>query len=200
MPANLRVLEKRHEPEIHVKLLVTVEQRQSRIVGNEIEFDFLEAVQHYNILHHARRRLAANAHEFEAVPVQVQRMNVVGGIAKLEPVAAPLVHSVDRFHGFHREGLAVKQPLIEATERAVILDDREFYGFVRSCLVRLSEGKRVVVDIHNETDTPEQLHWHGQFVPTDVDGAAEEGTPYIPAHGMRRIAFVPKPIPGNWSL
>ena len=60
-------------------------------------------------------------------------------------------------------------------------------------LVRLTEGKEVVVDIHNDTDTPEQLHWHGQFVPTDVDGAAEEGTPYIPAHGRRRIAFVPKP-------
>jgi FtsP/CotA-like multicopper oxidase with cupredoxin domain len=60
-------------------------------------------------------------------------------------------------------------------------------------LLRLTEGKQVVVDIHNDTDTPEQLHWHGQFIPTDVDGAAEEGTPYIPPHGMRRIAFVPKP-------
>jgi FtsP/CotA-like multicopper oxidase with cupredoxin domain len=60
-------------------------------------------------------------------------------------------------------------------------------------LIRLQEGKRVVVDIHNDTDTPEQLHWHGQMIPSDVDGAAEEGTPYIPAHGTRRIAFVPKP-------
>jgi FtsP/CotA-like multicopper oxidase with cupredoxin domain len=40
-------------------------------------------------------------------------------------------------------------------------------------MVRLTEGKQVVVDIHNDTDTPDQLHWHGQFVPTDVDGAAE---------------------------
>jgi len=60
-------------------------------------------------------------------------------------------------------------------------------------LVRLTEGKHAVVDIYNDTDTPEQLHWHGQFISTDIDGAAEEGTPYIPAHGMRRIAFVPKP-------
>ena len=60
-------------------------------------------------------------------------------------------------------------------------------------LLRLTEGKQIVVDIYNDTDTPEQLHWHGQFVPVDVDGAAEEGTPYIPAHGMRRIAFMPKP-------
>jgi FtsP/CotA-like multicopper oxidase with cupredoxin domain len=60
-------------------------------------------------------------------------------------------------------------------------------------LVRLTEGRRVTVDIYNHTATPEQLHWHGQTVPVDVDGAAEEGTPYIPAHGMRRISFVPGP-------
>jgi hypothetical protein len=46
-----------------------------------------------------------------------------------------------------------------------------------------------VVDIYNDTDTPELLHWHWQFVPTDVDGALGEGTP----HDMRRISFVPKP-------
>ena len=60
-------------------------------------------------------------------------------------------------------------------------------------LLRLQEGRKVVVDIFNDTDTPEQLHWHGQFVPPDVDGAAEEGTPFIAAHGKRRIAFTPEP-------
>jgi FtsP/CotA-like multicopper oxidase with cupredoxin domain len=60
-------------------------------------------------------------------------------------------------------------------------------------LVRLTEGRRVTVDIHNDTATPEQLHWHGQNLPVDVDGAAEEGTPYIPAQGIRRVSFVPGP-------
>jgi FtsP/CotA-like multicopper oxidase with cupredoxin domain len=60
-------------------------------------------------------------------------------------------------------------------------------------LIRLKEGQPVTVDIHNDTDVPEQLHWHGQMVPVDVDGASEEGTPYIPAHGMRRITFTPRP-------
>jgi FtsP/CotA-like multicopper oxidase with cupredoxin domain len=60
-------------------------------------------------------------------------------------------------------------------------------------LLRFKEGQRVTVDIHNETDIPEQLHWHGQAIPSDVDGAAEEGTPFIPPHGSRRIAFIPKP-------
>ena len=60
-------------------------------------------------------------------------------------------------------------------------------------LLRFKEGQLVVVDVFNDTDTPEQLHWHGQFLPTEVDGAAEEGTPYIPAHGMRRVSFAPRP-------
>jgi FtsP/CotA-like multicopper oxidase with cupredoxin domain len=60
-------------------------------------------------------------------------------------------------------------------------------------LLRFREGQRVVVDINNDTDTPELVHWHGQMIPSDVDGAAEEGTPFVPPHGMRRIAFVPKP-------
>jgi FtsP/CotA-like multicopper oxidase with cupredoxin domain len=60
-------------------------------------------------------------------------------------------------------------------------------------LLRFKEGKRVKVDIHNDTDAPELAHWHGQMIPSDVDGASEEGTPFVPAHGMRQIAFVPKP-------
>jgi FtsP/CotA-like multicopper oxidase with cupredoxin domain len=60
-------------------------------------------------------------------------------------------------------------------------------------LLRLKEGQRVIVDIHNETDVPELVHWHGQMIGSDVDGAAEEGTPFIPPHSMRRVAFMPKP-------
>jgi len=60
-------------------------------------------------------------------------------------------------------------------------------------LLRFREGEQTSVEIHNETGIPEQLHWHGQNVSVDVDGAAEEGTPYIPAQGMRRIAFLPQP-------
>ena len=60
-------------------------------------------------------------------------------------------------------------------------------------LIRLKEGQPVTVDILNDTDVPEQLHWHGQMVPVDVDGASEQGTPFIPAHGKRTISFTPRP-------
>jgi FtsP/CotA-like multicopper oxidase with cupredoxin domain len=60
-------------------------------------------------------------------------------------------------------------------------------------LLRMTAGTPVTVDIHNDTDRPEQLHWHGQKVPVSVDGAQEEGTPWIPARGSRRIQFTPGP-------
>jgi FtsP/CotA-like multicopper oxidase with cupredoxin domain len=60
-------------------------------------------------------------------------------------------------------------------------------------LLRFREGERVTVEIHNHTDVPEQLHWHGQKVAVDIDGAAEEGTPSILPSSSRRISLVPQP-------
>lgn len=74
-----------------------------------------------------------------------------------------------------------------------ILSLTTYNGQFPGPLLRFREGQPVTVDVINDTDSPEQLHWHGQMVPTDVDGAAEEGTPFIPAHGKRRIHFTPRP-------
>ena len=74
-----------------------------------------------------------------------------------------------------------------------ILSTITYNGQFPGPLIRFKEGRQVTVSIFNDTETPEQLHWHGQIVSTDVDGAAEEGTPYIPARGARRITFTPKP-------
>src|SRR5205823_14521291 len=74
-----------------------------------------------------------------------------------------------------------------------ILSTVTYNGQFPGPLIRFQHGREAIVDIFNDTDTPEQLHWHGQIVSTDVDGAAEEGTPYIPAHSRRRISFTPNP-------
>jgi FtsP/CotA-like multicopper oxidase with cupredoxin domain len=74
-----------------------------------------------------------------------------------------------------------------------IISTTTYNGSFPGPLLRFTEGRRVSVDIHNDTDTPEQLHWHGQTVPSAVDGAFEEGTPFIPAHGSQRISFTPGP-------
>jgi FtsP/CotA-like multicopper oxidase with cupredoxin domain len=74
-----------------------------------------------------------------------------------------------------------------------IISTTTYNGQFPGPLLRFKEGQRAIVDIFNDTDRPEQFHWHGQFVPVDVDGSAEEGTPYIPPHGMRREIFMPRP-------
>src|ERR1700694_386426 len=64
-----------------------------------------------------------------------------------------------------------------------IISTTTYNGQFPGPLLRLREGRQVTIDIHNQSDRPEQLHWHGQTVSTDVDGAAEEGTPYIAPQG-----------------
>jgi FtsP/CotA-like multicopper oxidase with cupredoxin domain len=88
--------------------------------------------------------------------------------------------------------LRIKTSAIEIAPKRII-SAITYNGQFPGPLLRFKEGREVTVDIYNDTDTPEQLHWHGQRVAVDIDGAAEEGTPYIPAHGKRRIAFTPGP-------
>ena len=48
-----------------------------------------------------------------------------------------------------------------------ILSTLTYNGQFPGPLMRFQEGREVTVDIFNDTDTPEQLHWHGQIVSTD---------------------------------
>jgi FtsP/CotA-like multicopper oxidase with cupredoxin domain len=88
--------------------------------------------------------------------------------------------------------LRIKDSPIEIAPKRII-SATTYNGQFPGPLLRFKEGQQVAIDVYNETDTPEQLHWHGQQVPVDVDGAAEEGTPFIPAQGKRRLVFTPKP-------
>jgi FtsP/CotA-like multicopper oxidase with cupredoxin domain len=88
--------------------------------------------------------------------------------------------------------LTIATTAIEIAPKRII-SATTYNGQFPGPLLRFKEGQQAVVDVHNETDTPEQLHWHGQMVPVDVDGSAEEGTLFIPAHGSRRIVFTPRP-------
>ncbi|HEY6927629.1 MAG TPA: multicopper oxidase domain-containing protein [Steroidobacteraceae bacterium] len=65
-------------------------------------------------------------------------------------------------------------------------------------VLRMREGKTITVDVINDTDAAEFVHWHGLLVPAAVDGAEEEGTPPVPAGGRRRYQFTPKPAGTRW--
>ncbi len=73
-----------------------------------------------------------------------------------------------------------------------------YNGTAPGPILRMTEGKRTVVEVTNDTDVPELVHWHGQMIPSDMDGAMEEGTPMVPAHGKRTYSFLPKPAGTRW--
>ncbi len=73
-----------------------------------------------------------------------------------------------------------------------------YNGKIPGPLLRLTESKPVTIDIVNRRESPEIVHWHGQWIPPDVDGAMEEGSPMIPPGGRTRIQFTPKPSGLHW--
>jgi FtsP/CotA-like multicopper oxidase with cupredoxin domain len=73
-----------------------------------------------------------------------------------------------------------------------------YNGQVPGPLLRFPEGKPVTVDVTNRSASEEIVHWHGLAIPSEVDGAMEEGTPMIPAGGRARYRFTPKPAGFRW--
>jgi FtsP/CotA-like multicopper oxidase with cupredoxin domain len=65
-------------------------------------------------------------------------------------------------------------------------------------ILRVKEGKPVTVDVINDTEAAELVHWHGLFLPPEVDGAEEEGTPPIPPGARHRYQFTPRPAGTRW--
>jgi len=68
-----------------------------------------------------------------------------------------------------------------------------YNGSAPGPLIRLREGVPVIVDLFNDTDAPELVHWHGQIIPAEVDGAAEEKSLAVAAHGHLRYRLTPSP-------
>ena len=79
-----------------------------------------------------------------------------------------------------------------------ILSTIGYNGISPGPLLRMKEGVPVTVNVVNNTDVPEYVHFHGLLIPSDVDGSEEEGTPVVPPHGSRRYQFTPTPAGTRW--
>src|ERR1700693_6095161 len=75
-----------------------------------------------------------------------------------------------------------------------IISTTLYNGLFPGPLLRFHEGQAATVEIQNKSDHPELLHWHGQKIPSDVDGAGEEGSRVVPPNGMIRETFTPQPV------
>ena len=73
-----------------------------------------------------------------------------------------------------------------------------YNGQVPGPLLRLKEGVPVSIEVTNETNIPELVHWHGLKIDSINDGAMEEGSPMIAPHGKLRYRFTPKPSGTRW--
>ena len=73
-----------------------------------------------------------------------------------------------------------------------------YNGAVPGPVLRLREGKKVSIDIRNDTDIDDIVHWHGLYLPADADGAMEEGSPMVERGGTRRYTFIAKPAGTRW--
>src|SRR4029077_8344776 len=65
----------------------------------------------------------------------------------------------------------------------LVISTTGYNGTSPGPILRMREGKPVTVEVINDTDVPEYVHWHGLLVPSEVDGAEEEETPVVPPRG-----------------
>ena len=73
-----------------------------------------------------------------------------------------------------------------------------YNGTAPGPLLRLREGQPVTIDVINQTASEDLVHWHGLDIPSNMDGAMEEGTPMIPPKACRRYTFTPTPSGTRW--
>jgi len=55
-----------------------------------------------------------------------------------------------------------------------VIDTFAYNGMVPGPVLRLREGRPVNIDIRNDTDVDDIIHWHGLFVPSAADGEMEK--------------------------
>jgi FtsP/CotA-like multicopper oxidase with cupredoxin domain len=73
-----------------------------------------------------------------------------------------------------------------------------YNGQVPGPLFRMRQGQEQTVEIRNSSSEPEVVHWHGLFLPPEIDGAMEEGTPMIAPGGHVRYSLKPDPPGFRW--
>ncbi len=73
-----------------------------------------------------------------------------------------------------------------------------YNGQIPGPLFRMREGEPRSVEIRNLTKDAEVVHWHGLYLPSDIDGAMEEGTPVITPGASTRYMMTPRPAGFRW--
>src|SRR5689334_16913615 len=109
-------------------------------------------------------------HDNVLSPMTVDRRNFLkmGGVAALAASVATATRSAAAAAPPPAQAAAapadhvirIGTGLVELAPEMTI-STKTYNGQFPGPLLRLTEGRPVTVDVHNDTDTPELLHWHG---------------------------------------
>src|SRR5207244_4171804 len=58
--------------------------------------------------------------------------------------------------------------------------------------LRVHQGDRVIVEFAHSHFHPHTIHWHGQYVPNDMDGVPGETQAAVPSGGSITYDFIAK--------
>ena len=83
-----------------------------------------------------------------------------------------------------------------------VIDTFAYNGTVPGPVLRLREGSQVGIDIRNDTDVDDIVHWHGLYLPSQSDGAMEEGSPMVARAAARSAtgSSPSLPAPGGTTV
>jgi len=131
--------------------------------------------------------------------LRVAGMSALSGISILSgcaPSAEPTIHSTLSDNPM-RLSLRIAPVKLELSPKQII-QTVGYNGTIPGPLLRVKEGQQVVVNVQNDTEIPELVHWHGLYVSSEVDGAMEEGTPMVAPGATRQYSFTARPSGTRW--
>jgi manganese oxidase len=87
----------------------------------------------------------------------------IAGVRGLQPLAYELDGNVKVFH-------LTAEKIRWETKEGTLVDAMAYNRMVPGPVIRVTEGDRVRIIVTNLMDEPHTTHWHGLFVPNDMDG------------------------------
>ncbi|MEZ5418027.1 MAG: PLP-dependent transferase [Vicinamibacterales bacterium] len=84
-----RISHHRHEPHVHVELVVAMEQGQPGLIRRHVDLHLFPRRHHHHVLHEPARLAAVNTDQLEGVAVQVDRVGIGALVVERPPHRRP---------------------------------------------------------------------------------------------------------------
>jgi manganese oxidase len=111
--------------------------------------------------------LAVSGGRAAAAPVAAAEPSVerpaVQGVQGLQPLAHEVVDGVKVFR-------LTAEKIRWETKEGTLVEAMAYNRMIPGPVIRVTEGERVRIIVTNEMDEPHTTHWHGLFVPNNMDG------------------------------